>query len=475
MGEKDHDLYSKSLPLAAQNKLNQKTAQESELGITQEYKGNRKIWDSASGRKQFKEESFGDKKVIKDKITGEDIHKSQTAAQNKYHMRDASGDKKSAAHAKHEAETDHIISLKELHGRTKDNPFLSDNDLKEIANNQKTNYRLLPKSFNASKGERSDYEVALDLESGLPLAGRTELFLERTRSEILVSADIAIHTVQNAGSIFLEGAKNTLAASAIPLAIQGVKDLVHVANGDMELKDAVDDIGKMGLSIAASGGTARLATYSLSFALDKSNNEILKNFAKSNQIGTVIIVGSIVARAVGKYLDGEVDAEGFFDEISESGLNLITGMIASHVVDGLLVGTAASGIVVAAAPMLAAMIVSAACSEIYAQCKLLSQEKKDNQEIRQIANAASAAIQTQQEEIRRIMDDNHEQWANEMTEIFQIVAEGITESSPSQINQGLRRLAASYNKQVSLYDSGATLIDDVLSARNSEKGFHLLF
>ena len=121
----------------------------SELGITQEYnKQNRdKLWDSTKGKSDFKEKQFGDKQTYEDGISGKTLHKSQTAAQKKYHMKNSDGDNVSTKWAEHSAETDHINSLKDVHDIAKHNPFLSDDDFKEIMNSEE-NYRLLSKSTN---------------------------------------------------------------------------------------------------------------------------------------------------------------------------------------------------------------------------------------------------------------------------------------------------------------------------------------
>lgn len=460
--------------ISTQQGLKETTEFEAQLGITKEYsKINRdKYWDSTARKRAYKEKVFKGKKTYKDPVTGKVLHKSQTAAQKKYHMKSVDGANISKKWAEHSAETDHVISLKELHERIKDNPFLSDGDLQKIAN-QDYNYRATSKQLNTSKGEKSDIEVALDSEADLTLEGRAALIKGKIVAETGVNSAIAATTIKNAGKVFIEGAKDALAASAIPLVIRGTQDLMKVANGDMTTKEAIEDIGKLGLSIAASGGTVRTASIALGPILKNSENSILKKFANVNQIGTVLVIGSIVVRAAGKYMDGEVDTEGFFTEIGQEGLSLAAGMLASKAVTAALGGAAIGG-PVTIVPMLAAMAASAACQEIYAQAKRVSQEKKDNEEIRSIAAAASSAIQEQQQELRRLMDENHAHWAEEMNEIFQGIAVGLANNDLAQTNLGLRNLAKSFSAQVSLYDSGEDLIDDLMAARNGKRNLHLL-
>ena len=159
-------------------------------------------------------------------------------------------------------------------------------------------------------------------------------------------------------------------------------------------------------------------------------------------------------------------------EISQEGTSLISGMLASQAVSALLGPAAAGGIVGAAAlaaPVLAAMIASAACSEIYAQAEKLREEKKDNAEIRAIAAQATRSIQQQQEELERLLEEDHKQWAQNMVTVFNEIAAGISQNSLQQTNQGLRHLMLAYNREIELYEDGGQAIDDLMAMRNGQK------
>ena len=60
---------------------------EYQFGITQEYnKKNRdRLWDSNKEKARYRDQRFGDKQTYRDPNTGEVLHKSHKAAQNKYH------------------------------------------------------------------------------------------------------------------------------------------------------------------------------------------------------------------------------------------------------------------------------------------------------------------------------------------------------------------------------------------------------
>lgn len=119
----------------------------------------------------------------------------------------------------------------------------------------------------------------------------------------------------------------------------------------------------------------------------------------------MLVVGSIVAKAAGKYLDGEIDGSGFISEIGQDGLSMISGMLASKAAVSLLGG--ATGLAPMAVPVLAAMVASAACSEIYSRAQKVLQEHRDNLEIQQIADSASMEIAQQKIELKRLMGESH--------------------------------------------------------------------
>ena len=163
-----------------------------------------------------------------------------------------------------------------------------------------------------------------------------------------------------------------------------------------------------------------------------------------------------------------MDATGFFKEITESGLSLASGMLASKAAVALF----GNGAV--AAPVLAAMIASSACSEICSYAKKMEEEKKTNDEIRIIAANATAAIQQQQEELHRLLDTDHKKWAQQMTDIFQLIADGLTNSDLDKTNDGLQQLLTAYNCNVKLYRKEDSLTEDLLNARDNNEEFYLL-
>lgn len=196
------------------------------LGITQEYnKENRdRLWDSTKRKAEYKEGVFGDKQTYQDPVSGKTLHKSQKAAQEKYHMKNKDGENISSKWAEHTAETDHINSIKSVHDVAKHNPFLTDDDFKEIINSDE-NYRILSKSDNTSKGDKSDWKFLREKKGEISTEGKKQIAKEKIGSDVALGTKFAKKTVQNAGSEFVSGASDRLVNSAIPLTTEAVRKI----------------------------------------------------------------------------------------------------------------------------------------------------------------------------------------------------------------------------------------------------------
>jgi hypothetical protein len=270
-----------------------------DLGVTQEYnRQNRsKLWDSKEAKSAYKEKVFNGKRTYRDPVTGKELHIAEKAARNKFHMKTADGKNNSTAWAAHSAEADHIVSLKELHGRVKSNAFLTDRDLKEIAN-QDANFRATSKHFNAQKQEKSDLVMALDRDSELNKEGKIALVKGKIGAEVHVSADIALHTAKNMGTEFAAGATEALTGALIPLTVEAVSQMCKVASGEKSLGEAAGDMAKYTVGTAVVGGARRLIVDQANFMMANSGNPLFQKIASSGQIGQITAVALIVADSV---------------------------------------------------------------------------------------------------------------------------------------------------------------------------------
>lgn len=443
----------------------------SELGITQEYnKENRdKLWDSQSRKTEFKEKQFNGKNTYEDSISGKTLHKNQNAAQNKYHMRNEAGEVVSSKWAEHSAETDHINALKDLHEKHKENPFLSDKDFKEIVNSDE-NYRILSKSLNTSKGDKSDWQMIFDKNSELTFEGRTQMAKEKIKSDVALTTKFAARTGKNIGTEFASGAKDTLSNSVIPLTVEAVSKLIKVAQGEESLGDAAKDMAKTTMSVAVAGGSNRVVIDMVTTKFANSSSVVLKNIAGSNQVGQIVAVALIVQESALQYINGDIDGKEFIQQVGIKGTTMVAGMIGGQVgkeigaIIGGAIGTAlipipgaGTGVGMVAGEVigqiLGTIITTVACGTIATAInvmKHMDDYKKIADQFDRISSDAIKEIENQRLHFKKIIEEEYHIRKKEINEGFeQILVNSFEECCNVQgINSGIDQVLSAFGKSV---------------------------
>lgn len=439
-----------------------------ELGITQEYnKQNRdKLWDSTKGKIDYKKKIFDGKRTYKDPVTGKKLHISHGAAKNKYHMKSATGEYRSAAWADHAAEADHIVALKEIHGRVKGNAFLTDEDLKEIANKD-ANFRVTSKRFNAAKGKNSDLTMAVDGNSELTKSGKKALIKEKISAEVHVNADIATHTARNVGKEFANGATQALAGVIIPLTVEAISQICQVASGGKAIGEAAGDMAKYTVGTAVIGGTKQLIADQASLMISNSENPLFKKIASSGQIGQITAIALIVMDSAQRYINGEIDGQEFIAEIGEKGTMMVAGMIGGEIGSeiGTFLGLVAGGVVGAAAGKIigkvlgtiittvscgAIMLVNSTVKDIKETAKHLDDYKKKERELAMIRTEALAEMGRQREKFKAICSEEFGRWDQTFAEGFDQIMRSACKGvySAKGVAEGLDEILQIFGKNV---------------------------
>lgn len=445
---------------------------DKKLGVTQDY--DRLNYDSASAKKAYKQKAFGDSAVITDSTTGEILHKSQTAAQKKYHMKNDDGENVSKKWANHSAETDHINSLKSIHDKTKHNPFLSDDDIQEIANCD-ANLRVLPKSLNASKGEKSDLEVIFDTDNGISLKGRVNLAGEKIKSDAVLTGKFAYRTAENIGGLATDSAKESVANHEMDFVRYGVNHIVDIACGNENLKDAVVDMGTFTVKTVAkdvSKTVGKDVSKDVKDVIDVAleNNKLYqslksKQSLKNNsELRKLIQVGTMVAESASRLIDGEITAEEFVLEIGDKGATMVAQMVAGEVgaIVGEIIGISAGGLLGAGVGevigrVIGTMIATVACNaviairkNIIANIKSLDDYKLQEKAIHRLESEAIAEMEYQRQKFREIVESEYTKWDENIEAGFnQIMSSACQEVYDLQgITDGLDRILSVFGKSV---------------------------
>lgn len=431
----------------------------SNLGITKEYsKENRqKLWDSQKGKADYKDNIFGDKETYIDPISGNVLHKSQKAAQNKYHMKNSNGENISTKWAEHSAETDHINSLKDVHDIVKHNPFLSDSDFKEIMNSDE-NYRILSKKQNTSKGEQNDWKIITDKSNGMSSESRVYMAKEKVKSDIALSSKFTVRTVENVGKEFAIGAKDTLVKSVIPLTAEAVRKLCKVANGDESLEDATREMGKVVIDVSVTGGTNKLLLDVVNTQLNNSKNAVFSKLANTNIAAQIITVAAVVKDSAVKYINGEIDEKEFINEVGVKGSTMVAGMIGGEIggeigaILGGIVGTVAlpgvgSSIGIVSGKfigqVLGTIITTVACSAIvsvYNASKQLNEYKLKENQIKRIELEALKEMENQRNILKILIKEKYEKWDEACERGFEAIFVSTFNNDIDGISSGINQI-----------------------------------
>lgn len=449
---------------AMKNISKAKQVDNAELGITQQYK--RSLYDSDSSKKAYKNKVFGDRATYNDPISGKTLHKSQNAAQNKYHMKNENGENVSKKWAEHSAETDHVTALKDAHDKAKYNPFLSDSDFKEIMNSE-DNYRIIPKSFNTSKGQESDLKIVFKKDSEITVEGKRQIIHDKIKSDITLHSKFAAKTAENMAHEFISGSADTLAQSAIPLTAEAVRHMVNVAQKKESMGEAAKEMGRITMDVAVVGGTNKLLVDAVTKQFLNSNNPALCSLANNNGVAQIITVAAIVKESAVKYVNGEIDGSQFIEEVGEKGMTMTAGMIGGAVgkeiggwiglvaggafgPGGMLVGYVAGEIV---GEVLGAIITTIACGAIvsaYQISKTLDNYKEKEKRTRVLEREALKEMEKQRMVFKTIVQRENRRWDEQIIAGFDEMVSCACEATFNiqGVTEGLDKIMALFGKTV---------------------------
>lgn len=375
--------------------------------VTQVYE--RKNYDNPYARKKFSDKTFDGKKTTVD-ATGQTVHSSHKAASNKY---------KSNA-SLHQSETDHIDPLKNIQSRHKSNAYLSDTDIKDVANRE-GNFQILNKNKNTSKGAKTEFEVGIETKDA-------KRVVEGAKKKLENDTLLAGRTAKN---VYVQA--KTLAPQAASIALVAtIYDATNLLPDLLSGKISKEDYAK---HIAATGGKTFLISEGLGIVLPQINHMLTNSSIKAFQmvgdsgyIGAVISVGMIIANSSVRLANGEISAKECAEEIVTSGLAL-----------------AANFFIGAGLGPVAGPIASIALSAVYSSVqKVIAINNSINEEHQQriemlnvIADYIEGELKNQSEKLDVIFAEVKNEWDSSMTLAFKNINAGILNDDPKTINDGI--------------------------------------
>lgn len=398
-------------------------AQQINLGVTSEYI--RKNYDSQFARKAFHDSQFGEGKVVIGP-NGEMLHRSQAAARNKY-----GGDRASY----HQAQADHIDPVSNVYKRHKDNPFLADEDIKEVVNRD-SNFQEISRHENASKQDISELQKGIESRD----LGRIAKGL---KAQIETDALLAGCSVKNAAGAVLDIVKNkggeainTGAQTAlVALTVSGLHNLASLASGEKDLETALKDVAIDTASSFVSGTGLKMTQEVVTGMANVMGANQVADFVAGGIPVAEIAAVVMTARCVKQYLDGEISGEGCAVQILTNGAGVLAYQF------GALIGGPAG-----------AVVASIITTQITNSILEYRQEQKINRardaEISRVLSHAMAEIAHQRDLLEGYVTEELKRWDNTIQTGFGIILHSATEENCFGVVHGLNVILALFNTQV---------------------------
>jgi hypothetical protein len=385
-------------------------------GVSSNFERNK--FDNVYKRNKFKEASFDGKKTQTDYITEQKLHLDKEAAIKIY------GKDK---YVNHTADVDHIVPEKTAYDKLKQNPFLTDTDVRNIINDE-SNYRVTQSHHNRHKQDKSNLELIGDSEYSLE--EKTRLTGDHIKASTAMNINATQKTLENIADIAAETTLITLEQAAIPMAIEGVHNLILVANGEKEFDEAAVDMARLAGTIVVDGSVMNIAEIGITNIMKNGTNELLKNVANSNAVTQIVFIAGVVGNSVIRFVNGDITGEQFFDEIGQQGVELVSGTI------GALAGQLLIPIPVVGA-MIGSMVISGACGIVYKGITTMNEYKTKQKEVSDFAQAALSEINRQNAFVKEMIDAQSVEWDKSFAEGFDLIYRGAVNFDADTIAEGL--------------------------------------
>ena len=257
--EKDKDFVKATVGLKITDSIHDSTIEAGKTFAKSEVY-DRKLYDS-NYKETFKEEFFKSNKEVVDLYTEKELVINQKIAKANYGEEDW---------AKHSAETDHIVPLEEIYNSHKNDKWITDADIKDVANKDE-NYEVISKSINSSKGAKTNEEFVNSVDEKHAISDKNkEAAIERgKKANNYIESSLNSKATKNIIKTgHTAGINSMSSAGTSALAASGILNLISYTKGDISgkeaIKNTVNDTIKSGATGYALGSSLTVISHSLS-------------------------------------------------------------------------------------------------------------------------------------------------------------------------------------------------------------------
>lgn len=292
------------------------------------YTGNRKLFDDGKAKRIAKEMKFSSGKTVKDPYTGEKLFLRKKDAIKNY----------GKDWQKHLAEADHVMPLHKIFEEHQNNPFITNEDIKEIANSQE-NLEVISRKLNNAKRDKTNEEFHGDKkyqkDKGINLSkkSRDKAIKDGKIAQDSIDWNFKVRTAKNVCHEFHQS--GTLAAgeaAKVAGGVAAVYNIVDVINGKKSPKEAIKDVVKVTGTSAATAYVTSGSVSVVSRYLSASTDEMVRRLGQKGVAGKVVSMVLSTKDIVKNYIAGNITAVECIAQLGETGITTYTaGAVSAYV------------------------------------------------------------------------------------------------------------------------------------------------
>ena len=230
--------------------------------------------------------------------------------------------------AKHLAESDHIKALEDLYNETKDNPWLTNEDRRDVANSE-DNIRVTSRQYNNAKRSRTNKDFVADrsyrkkTDVKLTRGGGQRAVRDEENAAASINSQLRQKSIENIISTGHQaGTQVGTSAGATAVSIATIENIVQVIKGKKKPGDAIKDIIVNGGQAAVTGYVTGGGLTILSQTLSRSSSSFIQGLVKSNVPGMVVTSCMAFGNTLDRYADGKISTQVCLTELGADGLRM---------------------------------------------------------------------------------------------------------------------------------------------------------
>ncbi len=314
-----------------------------------------------------------------------------------------------------------------------------------------TTYNMLRAQLKSSVGTGTDMTVARITES-----------IEKvTHREIRLPQVFPNITAGDITSAAIDGGIGMLVNehTAAYIITEGIFNIVRVAQGEIDAQTALKNMTKFsGQQFAIGAGSSVVSTIlEKGFGVDAA--PVLSEASKVIQVATMIY------EPFCRYLDGEIDGEDFYTEISAKTAALITNIILKNAAQ-LMIPIPIVGAVIGS--LISTAVNTIIIDSIMSIRKLEKMSDAQFSRICKIANQAIAEMNYHQELLTNLFNDDLDKFMNTTNTAFDEILMAALENDFDKMSNGLDMLLKACNSQARLIFNTENEVLDWLNSENRE-------